>query len=203
MAKLTKNQKHIQAVLDLATAADVVQGKGWYESAFAIAGALAVNYGVSFKKAAGVLAALSPRNKWERNVIDAEKIIAAYAAAGSEAAEEIKVCTFSSNKAKAIRILELRDVEASAPDIANILSGPKLREFFNCIIGLEDVCIDGHAYAIWFGERVTLANVPSIGVKLRRAIKADYIAVAEANGLKAYEVQAITWVAWRRLHDVA
>ena len=202
MTKLTKNQKHIQAVLDLASAADVVEGKGWYESAFAIAGALAVSYGVSFKKAAGVLAALSPRNKWERNVIDAEKIIAAYAAAGPEAAEEIKVCTFGKNKAKAIRILELDD-ESKTGDVIAILSGPKLCEFFHCIVGLDDVCIDGHAYAIWFGERVTLAKVPSIGVKLRRAIKADYIAVAEANGLKAYEVQAITWVAWRRLHDVA
>ena len=141
---LTKNQKHIQAVLDLANASDVVEGKGWYESAFAIAGALAVSYGVSFKKAAGVLAALSPRNKWERNVIDAEKIIAAYVAAGPEGAEEIKVCTFSSNKAKAIRILEL-GAGATAVEVANILSGPKLREFFNCILGLDDVCIDGHA----------------------------------------------------------
>ena len=202
MTKLTKNQKHIQAVLDLATAADVVQGKGWYETAFQVAVALDASYNVGTLKAAGVLAALSPRNKWERNVIDAEKIIAAYVAAGSEGAEEIKVCTFGKNKAKAIRILEL-GAGSAALEIEAILSGPKLCEFFHCIVGHYDVCIDGHAYAIWFGERVTLANVPSIGVKLRRAIKADYIAVAEANNLQPFEVQAITWVAWRRLHDVA
>jgi hypothetical protein len=86
--------------------------------------------------------------------------------------------------------------------ILAVLSGPKLSEFFNCIRGITDVCIDGHAYSIWFGDRITLAKVPSIGKKIRQVIKKDYLAVAEANGLKGYEVQAITWVAHRRIHGV-
>ena len=70
-------------------------------------------------------------------------------------------------------------------------------------MGEDDVCIDGHAYSIWFGDRVTLAKVPSIGKKLRAQIKSDYMAVADKNNLKPFEVQAITWVAHRRLHGVA
>jgi hypothetical protein len=197
---LSKNAKHIQAVLNLATAADYVEGKGWYLFAFKVASVLATNYGITTATACGVIAALSPRNRWERNLQDAEKTIAAFKAGGAESAMLVKVCTFTGNKKKAIAILERN---GSADVVRAILSGPKTTEFFNCICQEDDCCIDGHAYSIWFGDRITLANVPSIGVKLRRAIKADYAAVAKAHGLKSFEVQAITWVAWRRLHGIA
>ena len=194
-----RNQNHIQALLDLATAAETAGGRSWYEQANQIAITLADRYEITEEQACGVIAALSPRNKWDRNVIDAENLIAAFVAGGAEAAEEVKVCTFSANKAKAIRILD----EAFADGgVFMILSGPKLKEFYSCIRGLDDVCIDGHAYSIWFGDRVKLADVPTIGKKLREQIKKDYLAVAKRNNLKGYEVQAITWVAHRRIHGV-
>ena len=196
----SRNQKHIQALLDLASAAETAGGKAWYEQANQIAITLADRYEIKEETAAGVIAALSPRNKWDRNIIDAENLIAAFVAGGAEAAADVKVCTFGANKAKAIRILdEARDDDA----VFTILSGPKLKEFYACIRGLDDVCIDGHAYSIWFGDRVKLADVPSIGKKLRSEIKKDYLAVAQKNNLKGFEVQAITWVAHRRIHGVA
>lgn len=195
----SRNQKHIQALLDLASAAETAGGLTWYQQASQVAITLADRYEIKEEQAAGVIAALSPRNKWERNLIDAENLIAAYVAGGAEACEDVKVCTFGANKAKAVRILE----EAFADGgVFIILSGPKLKEFYGCIRGLDDVCIDGHAYSIWFGDRVTLAKVPSIGKKLRAEIKKDYLAVAQKNNLKGYEVQAITWVAHRRIHGV-
>jgi hypothetical protein len=197
---LSQNQKHIQAVLDLASVADVVAGQDWYDKARDAAIKLGDKYDIPCTTACGVIAALSPRNKWTRNLIDAENLINVYATSGAEACDTVKVCTFGKNKDKALRIL------AAVPTldmVESILSGPKLTEFFRCIIGQNDVCIDGHAYSIWFGDRVTLANVPSIGVKLRRQIKADYIAVALKNDMPAYELQAITWVTHRRLHSVA
>ncbi len=195
----SRNQKHIQALLDLASAAETAGGLTWYQQANQVAITLADRYEIKEEQAAGVIAALSPRNKWERNLIDAENLIAAYVAGGAEACEDVKVCTFGANKAKAVRILE----EAFADGgVFIILSGPKLKEFYGCIRGLDDVCIDGHAYSIWFGDRVTLAKVPSIGKKLREEIKKDYLAVAKKNNLKGYEVQAITWVTHRRIHGV-
>ncbi|MGA1476619.1 MAG: DUF7178 family protein, partial [Prochlorothrix sp.] len=84
------------------------------------------------------------------------------------------------------------------------LSGPKLQEFYSCIAGINDeVCIDGHAYSIWAGDRITLADVPSIGKKLRKEIKADYREAALQAGISPSEMQAITWCAWRRIHGVA
>lgn len=194
--------QNILAVYQLATAAETTEGQSWYGRASAIAMNLAQRYKISHATAAAVIAALSPRNKWSRNVTDAENLIEAYIAGGKEAAEAIKVCTFSKNKIKAIQILELND--PCDLEFLGILSGPKLQEFYCCISGYDDeVCIDGHAYSIWSGGRITLANIPSIGKKLRAQIKADYKEAASTLGLPAYQVQAVTWCAWRRIHGVA
>ena len=195
------NVDNIKAVYQLATATERADGSAWYPVAHCVALDLADRYGITECQAIGVIAALSPRNKWERNVHDAEALISAYVAAGAEQARLVKVCTFSSNKNKAVRILET--VDPTADEVRAILSGPKLREFFGCILGQQsEVCVDGHAYCIWNGGRTGLKDVPAIGVKLRREIKADYAEAAEALGVAPYVVQAVTWVAWRRIHGV-
>lgn len=194
------NVQNIKAIHRLATATETAEGKAWYPTAQAIARNLASRYGIHEAEAAGVIAALSPRNRWERNVHDAEALISAYVAAGAEQAMLTKVCTFTNNKKKAVRILAAGVLTDA--DVLEILSGPKLREFYSCIRGITDVCIDGHAFCIWNGGRTGLADVPAIGVKLRREIKADYAQAAEDLGLTAAALQAITWVAWRRLHSV-
>lgn len=197
---MNTNQKAIQAILDLATVADHSEGMSWYRRANDAATRMASQYGIHAETVAAVIAALSPRNKWDRNLVDAENLINIFQAGGAEEAANVKVCTFNKNKAKAIEILlaDCLQEEAKA-----ILSGPKLVEFYSCILGQDDVCIDGHAYSIWLGDRITLANVPSIGKKLRQQIKADYISVADRNDLRPYEVQAITWVTHRRIHGVS
>lgn len=195
------NIDNILAIHQLATAAERIEGANWYQIAGQIALLLANRYRISTFKTIGVIAALSPRNKWSRNVIDAENLIATYIA-DPESAATVKVCTFGANKAKAIKILGLSRA-ATLEDVLAILSGPKLREFYQCILGLDDVCIDGHAYCIWTGGRTSLKDVPAIGVKLRRQIKADYRAAAATIGLAPSTLQAITWCAWRRIHEVA
>ena len=195
------NIQNIKAVYQLATATETAEGRAWYPTARAIAVELAERYSIPAAQAVGVIAALSPRNRWERNVHDAEALISAYVAAGAEQAMLTKVCTFTNNKTKAVRILE--SGLQTLPTALEILSGPKLREFASCIAGLAEVCIDGHAFCIWNGGRTNLKDVPAIGVKLRREIKADYAQAAEDLGLTAAALQAITWVAWRRLHGVS
>lgn len=195
------NQQNILAIHQLANAAERADGAAWYPVAHCIAFELAENYGITECQAIGVLAALSPRNRWSRNVDDAEALVAAYVAAGPEQAALTKVCTFSSNKAKAIRILETDD--PTADQVRAILSGPKMKEFFTCILGNHsEVCVDGHAFCVWNGGRTSLADVPGIGVRLRRQIKADYVAAAEQLDISPATLQAITWVAWRRIHGI-
>ncbi len=195
------NVKNIKAVYQLATAEEIVTGKAWYQVAKAAAQLIAERHGVSEVVAIGVIAALSPRNRWSRNLLDAENLIEAYVA-DSESAIDTKVCTFGANKIKALRILEAGN--PLLDEILDILSGPKLREFATCINDslTFDVCIDGHAYCIWNGGRTSLADVPRIGVKLRAQIKEDYRDAASDLGLNPSALQAITWVAWRRLHGI-
>jgi len=194
------NVDNIKAIYQLATLTEKQDGITWYPNAKAIAVKLAERYSIPAAQAIGVIAALSPRNRWERNVQDADSLIAAFQAGGAEQAMLTKVCTFTANKTKAVKILE-SGLEL-LPTALKILSGPKLQEFASCIAGRDDVCIDGHAFCIWAANRTGLKDVPAIGVKLRREIKADYQTAAEELGITPSACQAITWVTWRRIHGV-
>ena len=192
----------ITAVYNLSTLTDKNAGLNWYARALTFAVQLSDLYDIETTTIVGVIAALSPRNRWERNMQDAESMVKVYAAGGDyDDLMELKVCTFTAGKNKAAAILANKVSDRA--ELLAILNGPKLCEFFNCILGdIDDVCIDGHAYSIWVGDRITLANVPSIGKKLRQSIKADYQEAARNLGLKSHELQAITWVCWKRLHNV-
>lgn len=195
--------KNIEGVLKLANLSDWQIGGEWYTQAGNICHEIANNYGlqgghptIGWQTTAAVMAALSPNNRWERNCADTELVIRLYKAGGAEAALQAKVCTYKANLKKAVAILEGGDPIAT-------LKGPKVTEFYQCIIGsVAEVCIDGHAYAIWVGERLTMKKIPSIGKKLRDTIKADYIKVAKKYDLPASTIQAVTWVCWRRLHGI-
>lgn len=195
---------NIIAVYALATSGERVEGMEWYNRANRVAATIASEHGISLETAAGVIAALSPNNRWERNIVDAENVIRAFSIGGAEEAENVRVCTYGKMRTKAIQILEA----TSIVDHASILNGRKITAFYECIIGRTDaVCIDGHAYSIWFGDRLTMKQVPNIGKKLYAEIVSDYVQAARilsANGtsVTAFEVQAITWCAWRRLHGV-
>jgi hypothetical protein len=202
---LTINQRHIVARFMDATSSEVEYGKQWYSLAYAITNRISIEYGLNTERVAACIAALSPNNKWERNIKDAENVIAAYMLSDDvEDAMNVKVCTYKKNLAKAVDCLN-----ACHCDFEVILKGPKVIEFYHCILGSgNDVCIDGHAYSVWFGERLTMKEVPNIGKGLRQQIKDDYIAATQFINENSDEyfssaaVQAITWVAHKRLHGV-
>tara|TARA_A100001388_G_scaffold100231_1_gene73127 strand:- start:1249 stop:1875 length:627 start_codon:yes stop_codon:yes gene_type:complete len=205
-AQLSVNAREIVAKFTLATSQEVQLGVDWYRSAFKIATRIADRYGLRVETAAGVIAALSPSNRWERNIIDAEAIIKVWAAGGTdEDVLAVKCCTYPAMRQKALDILT-RDIP-----IVEILNGPKLIEFFNCITNplLNDVCIDGHAYSIWLGQRVPTKQVPNIKAdKLRSKIKTDYrdatafINAELGEDFTAADIQAITWVTHKRIYGV-
>ena len=194
--------KVITAIYSLATITDRNQGLNWYARALDFADNLGEVYDINYTTIVGVIAALSPRNRWERNMQDAETMVKVYANGGTyDDLMNLKVCTFKTGKRKAAEILTGK--VTNRQELLDILKGPKLQEFFNCILGdVDDVCIDGHAYSIWVGDRITLANVPAIGKKLRDKIKSDYQKAAKEIGIKPHELQAITWVCWKRIHEV-
>ena len=211
-AQLSVNAREIVAKFQLATSQEVQLGCDWYRSALNIAGRIADRYHLPIETVAGVIAALSPNNRWERNIIDAEAMIKCWSAGGTdEDILAVKVCTYTKMQEKALAILRFGDILTNAsPSITAILNGPKIIEFFNCITNpaLNDVCIDGHAYSVWFGQRLTMKQVPNIGKKLRQQIKTDYVDACtfineELNeSYSPADIQAITWVTHKRIYGV-
>jgi hypothetical protein len=179
-------------------------GAQWYNNAYGVCVTLGEKYGVHSDIVAGVIAALSPNNKWERNVEDAEAMIKAWAYEISY--DSVAVCSYSANKDKAQTIL---DLQLNREQIVKVLRGNKTIAFFLCIANNGDSdspCIDGHAYNIWNGPVTNLKEVPSMSDKTFRMIQDAYRdaakLISEVTGLhySAAQVQAITWVTYRRIH---
>jgi hypothetical protein len=179
-------------------------GRQWYNNAHDICVTLGDKYGVHSDIVAGVIAALSPNNRWESNVIDAEIMLRAWAAEIDYSS--VKVATYSNNKDKAATII---DCNLNREQIVKVLRGNKTVAFFLCIASNGDSdtpCIDGHAYNVWNGTVSTLKEVPSLSDKTFRIIQDAYrdaakiISTVTGEYHSAAQVQAITWVAYRRIH---
>jgi len=193
-------------MLALANVSDIAQGIDWYDRAGKLGKQLSETYGCTFEQAVGVIAALSPNNKWARNCQDAESCIKAW----SMGKNVLKVvcCTYPVMKEKAARILRLENPDRE--QIAVILNGRKISAFMLSICGVNDaVCVDGHAFAIWIGERIPTTKTPNIGKALYASIARAYCLVAKRSKaitgqqLTPAQVQAVTWVCYRRLLGIS
>jgi hypothetical protein len=87
--------------------------------------------------------------------------------------------------------------------VIQILNGQKIVSFFKNIMGHDTVTIDGHAYNIARNKRVTLTdNDTNISKSTYQDMQAAYTRAAKRVGLKVYELQAVTWVVWKRIHNI-
>jgi hypothetical protein len=196
----------------MSTEVERTQGRQWYPAAHDIAADLSRDYPIGVITAAGVIAALSPNNKWSRNCADARKLISTYSEHGGHAASQVTVCTYGVNLAKALAILKLQ--HPTMDDIEAVLNGRKVVSFFRCILGnQQEVCVDGHAYSVWAGETITTNKTPKISPTLYDRIADDYREAADLinyhHGSPGREImepahlQAITWITHRRLRGIS
>lgn len=186
----------------LASEAERKEGEGWYQLANDQVIKMSAKYGLPHSTCAGVIAALSPNNVWQRNLTDAHNIIRSYVLHGAGDARQVKVCTFNGNKEKAIDIL-------NGNDPLEVLGGLKVRSFYSLILhplDPENVCIDGHAYSIWKGERVSTSSTPKITPRLYAEIQQSYrdaaqrISTVTGEDWLPSQIQAVTWVTHRNLY---
>ena len=125
-SQLSHNAREIVARFTLATSQEVQLGCDWYPSALKIATRIADKYDLRVETVAGVISALSPSNKWERNVFDAEALIKVWRAGATR--DEvlhpkhpiIRVCTYLTMKTKAWDILMREEYQLTVP-IVDIL----------------------------------------------------------------------------------
>ena len=175
-------------------------GASWYPEAKSACVAIATAHSVPVSIVVACVAALSPNNRWERNLVNANDMIANFL--DGQPVERCKPSTYKLMRDKAWTILETGN--ASDETILKQLNGQKITSFYRCIMGENDCVIDGHAYNIAKNERVELTNnKTSISKGLYVELQNAYIAVAKKHGMKAHEVQAITWEKWRKSHGIA
>lgn len=193
MTAFTVSTRNITRVFRAATSADREAGHDWYASAHQIAVALDPT---DPARAAAVIAVLSPMLSWPRNVVEACNVYSGR-----------PVRTLGSSAHKARRILAGADPEY-------IVSGPKVRAFWKTISDPAEpsaVVIDRHAIDIAagrvLGDRIRGSHLRRVGAydevadKYRRAARR----LSGELGLRITpaEVQATTWIYWRREHAVA
>lgn len=179
--------ENIIRIIRSATPAQVAEGAAWYPVAHGEASRIAAIYGIGTDTVAAIIAALSPRNRWARNVYDAECFVAA---AFHGLPRRPKACTFHANAAKAWDI-------ATGTPWSDILTGPKVRSFVANIVGdVYAVTVD-----VWAVRAATLGAADSVGKRKGEydAYANAYRAAAATLGLTPHTAQAIAWVVTRDL----
>lgn len=173
----------IEALLTQATDDERLDGAQWYGAANHVAKAVADGLGVDVEAGAGIVAALSPQCSWDENVVRALAFADGDAIGGL--ADGIR---------KAERI-------AAGERPGTVLGGRKVRSFWQNIIGnTSAVTVDRHAIAVVFDRALTDTEVKLLERPgAYTLVAAAYRTVARRQGLPASTIQAITWLAWRRL----
>jgi hypothetical protein len=185
-AALRSNLRHW---FNQASDQEIQDGLNWYARANEAANEMA---GKNFSPlvTAGVISALSPNNKWKRNLIDARAVL--NAVENKQSSIAVKVCTYTNNKLKAFEI---------ARGNQEILArSPKTYAFAKNVGELDDkfVTIDvWHLRACQTRSNKRKELQSTITPLQYKVIQEETLKVAKEFGIKGYEFQAIVWVAIR------
>lgn len=196
---MTQHVRNILKVYRRATTSDMLNGIEWYARANREADSIASQTQLHVNTVIGVMAALSPNNRWDRNKVDAQTMCNAYVSGAG--VDTFLVSCYNSMKLKAWSILQ--DSLTDHAEILTRLNGQKIRSFYSNIAGLDEVTIDGHALNIAIGKRQGLtSNDTNIGVRAYRELQAAYVRAAKRVGVQPHVLQAVTWTTWRREHNI-
>jgi hypothetical protein len=171
--------RRIVRVWDKATDSDLEAGSRWYPEAFGLAADMAAGTDYTVDQAAAVISHLSPRNKWERNVLAASMLVRE---------GTILPGIMGREAAKAQSVLS-----DGWDEIVESFGGPKTRRFYLNIMGdRESVTVDVWACRVASVDENLLSRV---GVY--EALEAAYQRAARRVGVDPSTMQATTWVVAR------
>lgn len=190
---------NVLRIFRAATPEEVADGRAWYVRARQLAEELDPT---DVTRAAAVIAVLSPRQSWDRNVVLAREAYRCLATiGGSDVARGriLTLATLTRQRAQVARLL----VDREDPD--DVVTGPKVRAFWRTIADPTDpraVVVDRHAVDVACGAVLDDATRGKI---LGRkggydTVSRCYSRAARDVGMTPAEVQAITWHVWRRHH---
>jgi len=178
---------------------------GWYRRARNAIKEIAIPYDVDWRDAAAACAFLSPNNKWERNLIDLDKVLAAhceglleeclnayqpreggYKPLGDKTAfRALKVLAYPHNIIKAYRAI----TDGFRPETQ------KVKAFYQGLVGAKnpEVTVDIHMYNLASGTHYSTENVPSIKAATYNEIANAIRSQADYFNHYVLDFQAILW----------
>ncbi len=193
---LRKARNNIIRVYEKATEAERAAGTNWYPEAREFAVELSIRYNISVKAVAHVIAALSPNITWDQNK-RAARIVIDECSHSRYWIASVPGYPANIEKARWIAHNAIHGV-----DWAHLLSGPKVTAFADNILhppSSNSVTVDVHALSIADGVRYTSKTAPKLTPKQYEFYADVYRKTAAQLELTPLELQAITWVIWRRL----
>lgn len=169
---------------DNASASDANEGAAWYADAQEFAIALSAGTRIDMSHAAGVVAALSPRVRWNTNMNAASRMIEA----AMNGYDIPTVAGLTANRIKAWKI-------ANGANPLDVLGGQKVRAFYANIMGDADaVTVD-----VWAARAALGADATDrIPTGQYNAIADAYRLAADARNVSPMVMQATVWVYIRR-----
>lgn len=194
---LTKRKviNNILRFYEESTAIEQQNGLDWYKDAHLFAEEMAKNTNTHIMNVIGVISALSPQTSWELNKVYAVRFLR----------DGLKAkANTTANKIKAKKCLEATSVD----EIRTILNGSKTVAFFWNILFYNidgTATIDRHAVAICL-QRPDKTEAISEGVQLTQTqynfFEECYCDAANKLDILSHELQAVTWVTYRRLRGL-
>ena len=190
MKQINHFKRKIRAHFENASDEQYTSGLHWYREARKFCLGISEQYDVPLIKVIGILAALSPNNRWARNKIDLELFL-------ENPSVKTKVCTFMGQREKAVRIYFMHNPHAYIQDalcIKEILNGTKTKNFFENILDHKtsrQVTVDVWAFRSCGVDEKT---------KYINDITLAYQEVAEELDLRPHQLQAVCWAVVRGSH---
>lgn len=190
MSKLTIRQQvnRINKYLDGATKHEFKDGLNWYNNARSLCIELSIKYDVSLFQVAQVISVLSPQKKWGTNKIETIALF-----------NEV----FNSVKPSFGYFATKQQLKECKAIIRGEFTIPRKRiktySFADNIANKDskEVTIDRHALRVAYADES--AKIDKVSPVQYREAREAYRIVADKQGLNAYEVQAITWVVYKRI----
>lgn len=195
----TPSVANILAVYNNASAEDMRAGLGWYVDAHNWCVSMAGTHRPHLvARNAGIVAALSPLNGWGNNKRMAHRVISKRGMITVVKGQKNGI-GIGANVTKAIAIYK-------GSDPMDVLKGNKVRAFYATILNpTGDIIpvIDRHAFDIAIGERT---NDDRRKILERKGVYEQfanaYRDAAKVAGIGSAQMQAITWLAWRNMHNI-
>lgn len=194
-------ERNILAVYNRANAEDRTYGINWYAQANQDISVMAHRHGYKSWQGIGVVAVISPGLNWGRNLIEADELMEAHR---KGLPLPIVGVYGKENIAKALKILN----GADPLEVFPVATSPKVRAFFACMLdpwGSSEVVIDRHAKGLaYMLTSSRTGSATNNKLSMVRPAEFKYLAwhykkLAKRLGLLPHQLQAITWVTWKRL----